>query len=573
MKIRELSKIIDVRCEDIMTYLRYYGYSFPLLENEEVCLGHIECLKSYFCGQKYSESYDFVHIANILEHLDLSQILSGTYNHANIFRLLYIRMIVDSIKKVEIDLTSSFAESKDASRNQFSLLIGVNGVGKSAILREIVDFFIDFQTYLQMHQFRSLSKRYVQITGVSYIANGEIYHIDKNIEQKQYEVNGVFINEPNIPIPNIVASCFGITDKFPVKRSFSSSLRNSRYNTTMYSYVGAKAANNMFSPSTTLFQMMENILHLEKTSTILKVGEILNFIGYARKFTFACNVNKSIKTLGSFLDFEEFLHRELDKKHLISLQSHYNVLSKQQQQSLYKTYTKLLRNVEKDIYFFSIPFDKSGILKNRDEARNLYFLRQIGAIKSVECFLYNNHGRIRSGEISSGELNLFCTIVAALSASESGNVLVLLDEPEISQHPNWQMQMIDLLNDSMKDNTCHFIIASHSHFLVSDLPLHKSSVSYLYKDSDTTYAKRIEEETYGWSAEEVLLKVFKVPTIRNIYLANIVGKFLDNIANNNIDKKEAAQKVSFLREVVANMNQVDPMKKIVLTIIETFDND
>lgn len=86
-------------------------------------------------------------------------------------------------------------------------------------------------------------------------------------------------------------------------------------------------------------------------------------------------------------------------------------------------------------------------------------------------------------------------------------------------------------------------------------------------------SQKIEEETFGWSAEEVLLKVFKVPTARNVYLAKIVGGLLDNIANNTINKEKVVEQISFLKEVVSNMNDVDPMKKIILTIIDIFNND
>lgn len=575
MNIRELSNTVDIRSDDIIRILHLYGFSLPLLEDEEVCLGHIDSLKSYVEGQRYSESIDLVHSICLLDRLDLSQIPQKISKPSRVFRLLRIRLMVAGIHEQHLDLESSFAECKDLSRDQFSLLIGVNGVGKSTILRRIVDFFIDLEEYIQTKQFRSLRKQYIQITGVSYIANGEIYHIDKRTEEQGYDLNGAPVNVLNFPLPNIVASCFGIADKFPIKRTFSSSAKFNRYNTSLYSYVGSKATSNIFSTSTTLFQLLENVLHLKSAATISKVGKILNFIGYAGKLTLECRVSNSIKLIGDFEEFCSYLHAELNKKTLNSFLNRFLVFTTQQKHSLYETYCHLVNNCKegKDAYLFNIPFNVVSVLGYRDEARNLYFLRQINLIRSVDCYLYNQYGRIRSSEISSGEFNLLCTMVGALSASEYGNVLLLLDEPEISQHPNWQMQVIDLLNEGLQDCACHFLIATHSHFLVSDLPLHKSSVTYLYKNSDVMSSQKIEEETFGWSAEEVLLKVFKVPTARNVYLAKIVGGLLDNIANNTINKEKVVEQISFLKEVVSNMNDVDPMKKIILTIIDIFNND
>lgn len=112
-------------------------------------------------------------------------------------------------------------------------------------------------------------------------------------------------------------------------------------------------------------------------------------------------------------------------------------------------------------------------------------LRQLGFVTSVECNLFKAGNIVNCNAMSSGEFNMLCTIIGTLSASENGKTMVLIDEPEISQHPNWQMQIIDMLDKCLSDSKCHFIIATHSHFLVSDLPNYKSSVTYLYQEKVT----------------------------------------------------------------------------------------
>lgn len=116
------------------------------------------------------------------------------------------------------------------------------------------------------------------------------------------------------------------------------------------------------------------------------------------------------------------------------------------------------------------------------------------------------------------------------------------------------------------------MIATHSNFLVSDLPIKRSEVLHLYKDKQCLIkAKRIESNTYGWSAEEVLLKVFHVPTTRNRYLASIVEELMNGISYDTIKEEEVLDKISFLKDIVGNLNDIDPMKKIIETIIETFE--
>ena len=67
------------------------------------------------------------------------------------FRLLSIMVLVDKGKFVDIDLSCKNDSNIDYSLFQFSLLIGVNGVGKSTILHSLIDFFIDFKAYNDAH--------------------------------------------------------------------------------------------------------------------------------------------------------------------------------------------------------------------------------------------------------------------------------------------------------------------------------------------------------------------------------------------------------------------------------------
>ena len=100
------------------------------------------------------------------------------------------------------------------------------------------------------------------------------------------------------------------------------------------------------------------------------------------------------------------------------------------------------------------------------------------------------------------------------------NSLILIDEPEISLHPNWQMQFMDVLNNVFENfKTCHFIIASHSHFLVSDLENEKSAIIRLFiaKDTGAVKSELMRRDTFGWTPENILYNIFNVATVSNHY--------------------------------------------------------
>lgn len=132
------------------------------------------------------------------------------------FRLDNIELLVCNSQMVDIDLSRQKDSFFDDSLCQFSLLIGVNGVGKTTILRSIIDFFIDFHEYYNHNGYRMTPRKNIQVVGVKYQANGNSYYVYKNDNEKKFYVNDSDILNKVIPIPNIVASCFGVFDKFPM---------------------------------------------------------------------------------------------------------------------------------------------------------------------------------------------------------------------------------------------------------------------------------------------------------------------------------------------------------------------
>ena len=585
MNISELSKLLNVQLERLYSILKCYGYDTTDLDKCEVDKELVSCLEEYVNYYPEREGINTVNCNRVLDNLYVHNEFPKKTTIDKIFRLLSITVCIKGKSETVIDLSSPFNRVNDESQDQFSLLIGLNGVGKSTTLRELIDFFVDFYKYYEAYfkdsakqnRIKKTNEKYLQVTGVSFLSNSQIYEIKRSSESKFF-VNGSSELPHGFPFPNIVASCFGISDKFPIKNVLSSSSRANKYDVPFYTYVGARASSSIFSVANTLFQMLDTILNLEKTSTILRLKKVLQFIGYDARLTLRFKV-KQLDNIIDKADFLKYIQSSNNEKLNGRRQWYVNkFLSKatREQTLLYKTYMKVSQdvNVKKRFYSKDITFNEKSISSIRNEIKNLYQLRQLALISNVECVMYKNGESISCNDISSGEFDLLCIIAGALSASESGKTLVLIDEPEISQHPNWQMQIIDLLNDTLKDSECHFLIATHSHFLVSDLPKYKSSVTYLHNDGqDRLVADRIIGDTYGWSAEEVLLKVFKLSTTRNIYLAELVGKLLDRIAKNDINLEEVGTKIKFLSDVLGNMSDVDPMKKIISTIVNTYENE
>ena len=72
----------------------------------------------------------------------------------------------------------------------------------------------------------------------------------------------------------------------------------------------------------------------------------------------------------------------------------------------------------------------------------------------------------------------------------------------------------------------------------------------------------IDLNTFGWSAEEILFKIFGVKTSRNYYIEINLRELLSLISSNSQDKikmESLLNNFSFL-----HLNQEDPLKQILI---------
>lgn len=173
-------------------------------------------------------------------------------------------------------------------------------------------------------------------------------------------------------------------------------------------------------------------------------------------------------------------------------------------------------------------------------------------------------------DVSSGEYHLLLSMIGIFSKIKE-NSIVLIDEPEISLHPNWQMRYMTFLKEVFANfHSCHFIITSHSHFLVSDLEGDSSKVIGLSKDEVievVPFDKNLD--TFGWSAEDILYNVFNVVSTRNKFVAEDIAKILNELSEGKKNEiyKLAKEKYDKLIELESALKDNDPLKRVVKIIL------
>lgn len=446
----------------------------------------------------------------------------------------------------------------------FSVLIGTNGAGKSMLMKEIVDFFIDLHACVVGTGQRLPSANKGRLKGIRYHIDGvecEVIRLEKNYYAK---IDGYFCSIKNLRLPSIVACHFGAFDKLPVQTI--NGFLQTRYDVPCYKYVGAHVNGSMISSSAIAFRLLFALNEQMDKRQRQNICSILDFIGYDHRMSLSYIFVRKAKKDD---EARKTIARRVDKDR------EYDGLSNQEKNDivnqLYGFY-KSRAATGKTCYNYHIDFEGDRSIEDSiNELKCIYKLKQCNLVRYTNVIFYKQGVDITSENMSSGEFAMLSTVLSISAAANDSHTLVLLDEPELSLHPNWQMTLIDNLDRALKNQVCHLLIATHSHMLVSDLPLKRSTVTQAEKDENGNLnSTTISESTYGWSAEEVLFKVFKTATDRNRYFGERIGKLLEQMGNNTISPKKVSEELKDLQEISMHLSDIDPMKTILNTIVDAY---
>ncbi len=103
--------------------------------------------------------------------------------------------------------------------------------------------------------------------------------------------------------------------------------------------------------------------------------------------------------------------------------------------------------------------------------------------------------------LSSGEKQLFIRALS-LKFLNASNSIILIDEPEISLHPQWQRKIIKVYENIGQDN--QLIIATHSPHVVADIKSEQLRVIRKDENGVSIVPNEQIEETYFQTSESIL---------------------------------------------------------------------
>lgn len=157
-------------------------------------------------------------------------------------------------------------------------------------------------------------------------------------------------------------------------------------------------------------------------------------------------------------------------------------------------------------------------------------------LKDITFTKTYSHNQFFLSQASSGELSLlFC--FSSIAGEITDGSLVLVDEPELSLHPEWQAEFIPLLMNVFKHyKSCHFIISTHSPSIIASVPKDNSYIVDVSRDEPMVISGK---EVRHKSVDYQMAEVFGVPQHGNEHLNRICVNTLSLIAKNgNLTKSE-----------------------------------
>lgn len=443
----------------------------------------------------------------------------NTTKYSNVYRL----------HKAEVDghvVQLVPEEESDTSSNYYTLIIGNNGSGKSRLFRSIIDMLR---------------------------------------ESKKHPT--WFIDNRARPTCTIILTTSSV-DRYPLDQAtiaYRSLKEGNLYAQEDYVYLGSKMRFGTYSSKYRLDRALricsERSRSLSVANSFRRIFDFLDYrpivkISYEIRSTRGLFTN--IGKLSGIARMEnlEILQQELKSRHLEEMIAKIPQGETIKQSFVYNFSEKHMKEVEMSSH------DSEDFAQRLSDFN---MLRRAGLIQNYKISVFKNSGlEFAFDDASSGEANILTTFLSLIPLLRDKS-LILIDEPEISLHPQWQATYMALLKEVMQDFTgCHVLIASHSHFMASDLTPDDSSIVVMGRDKKGNITSEFyQEETYGWSAENILLNVFNVPAARNYYFAEKVQEVLNILA---CEQKDMAQYRALMKEinkVKPYLSDSDPLKQVI----------
>lgn len=439
-------------------------------------------------------------------------------------------------------------------------VIGKNGTGKSHLLSAIVQTFLRLE---ELHQGkREEIKDDLPLELLVYRVDGYHCAVAKTGRRSiSIQVNGNEVTPRDLPLPKrIVALTISPFDKFPLPRTLDRSAVQVDAASSMYQYLGLRDNFGKASIRTLLFRSLNSLFDATDSNSLRlsNIGAVFDFLGMRPvvNVIYRFRERSLLQTIAS--GFESYADDGLSftRKRLLENIARSHVSPSQLQWlaglalekatgNRIETHADLETGFQDPLFLDLQPLRRAGLL----------------SMSGVEVELKDGCPTDLL-QASSGQLSMVSALIALASVIKNGS-LVLIDEPELSLHPEWQVKYIDLLLRTFaRYHGCHFVVATHSPMVISELPEHAEVISLDQEELPST------KELKGQSADYLLAEVFGAPTSNNLHIRGRIVAALRMIANGDMNSKAFGEALDDLRKFATELESSDPAAELIKNVEE-----
>ncbi|WP_372983357.1 AAA family ATPase [Microbacterium sp.] len=474
------------------------------------------------------------------------------------FQLLRVEVEDEEGVNVEVELAP-----RATGGSWTTLLTGRNGSGKSRLLSAVAGAF-DALNGRHLRGRDPIAVEYV--LGQSECA----FRVDRG--RSSAYLDGRRVEPSALPKPSIVAAATASAfDKFHLPREDRSFRKGP--SPSQYRYLGLKDARGRISGRAGVFRALEQLFDASTDTQGRRgrVADVFRYLGYrpAVEVSYAWTYRGKglIDDDGTVAPgaVEQYLKEEKERasntsrnsipKYFLDEAEFGNELA-----ASMKTLSEL--NVEQEgrlIADFTRPHATS-----EDHLQMARRLSRAGLAQMDEVTLWRERSsrRIEITEASSGELSLAVTMLGLASAIEDHS-LILIDEPEISLHPQWQAEYLGRLQEAFAAyQDCHFIIATHSPTLTAGAGNERTSIVNLEGPVGVH-----DEPSSGRSVDEVLVRTFGVVSKDSLYLRELLVNALRGAEEGDLASPKHDEEMAALQAARPHLLENDSAGELIDRLI------
>ena len=156
--------------------------------------------------------------------------------------------------------------------------------------------------------------------------------------------------------------------------------------------------------------------------------------------------------------------------------------------------------------------------------------------------------RIDVNKLSLGEKQIFFKGGSLIQYGNEEEIIVLIDEPETSMHPEWQQRVLKFYRNI--NPKAQFIFATHSPHIVSSCT--KEEIRVIVKKDNTLSVDENIVNTYGLTNEEILFNVFGLESVRDLTVQKEIDEYKKLFSKGELATEEEKQQMEKLKEKLEN---------------------